>query len=140
MAGASELGEVHSYPLATGQTFDDRGYVLEAAQGGTEEVQKAASGSGLPRVGVNYKSTEDQDGNVVEPDSGEIGVVREGVFPLRADAETYELGQDVYVSSTNNGHVNGTDTTNTRVGQTTEYSDLSAESDGEDLLVKFDFS
>lgn len=139
MAGARELGEVHSYPLASGQTFDDRGYVLEANQGGTDEVQKADSANSTPLVGTNYKSTENQHGDVVEPDSGEIGVVTEGVRELPSDTETYQFGQDVYVSSANNGQVNGSDTGNRRVGRVMEYTDNSGGSSGDPVLVKYDF-
>ena len=139
MAGARELGEVHSYPLASGETFDDSGYVLEAAQGGTNEVQTASSGNTTPLIGTNYKSTENQDEEVVYPSTGTIGVVTEGVRELRGDAEEYQLGADVYVSTANDGHVNASNDTNRRVGAVFEYVDNSGGSDGDPVLVKYNF-
>lgn len=139
MAGARELGEVHSYPSAN-ESYDQAGYVLEVD--GSQNVTKIASGSADGSFGANYTSSEDEDGNVETLDAGtEIGVVRESAaFPLVADAETFNIGDDVHVSGTNDGHVSQADTGNERVGTCVENKDLSGGSDGDDhILVAFSF-
>lgn len=144
MAGAREWGEVHSYPSAN-ESYDDHGYVLEV--NGSGQVTKIGSGTGTGSddnpFGVNYVSSEDEDGNVETLDAGtEIDVVRESAaFPVVADAEDYTIGDVVHVSGTNDGHVSAADTGNDKVGVAVETKDLSGGSDGDEhILVAFSFT
>lgn len=147
MAGARELGEVHSYPVDATDSFDDGGYVLVADQGGDGRVHKHKSGTSNdydgtnPVIGVNYKSTEDQDGVVQSLAVGDqIGVVKESAgFPVRGEAETYNLGDDLYLSQSNDGRVNKTDTGSARLGTVVEYVDHSAgaDTDSNEVLCAF---
>jgi len=135
MTGAREVGEVASYPVDGTFTADDSGYVLEAKQDGSSEVQHV-TGDSSAVVGVNFVSTENQKENVVNPDSGEVDVAKEGrAFPVKADSAEYFVGEDVHLSATNDGHVNKSDTGNYRVGTVARYNDLT--SDGDKLLVDF---
>lgn len=138
MAGNRELGEVHSHPVDSSFTADDSGYVYEPEQGGNGYVQKADSANSTNLVGVGFTSTEDQHGDVVTPSSGEYGLVEEGVMMVKCDAAEYFLGEDVYVSSSNNGHANKSDTGNRRLGRVHEYTDNSGGSDGDKVPIKFD--
>lgn len=150
MAGARELGEVHGYPLESSESgFDDGGYVLMAAQDGNGTVRSVdtstdsdSSGTAddlegqYPVAGVLYASTLDQDDNVRYPPSGEVDVAGEsGGIPIKADADTYNVGDDVYLSGANAGHVNKSDTSHTRVGSVA--APTTVDNAGEKVIVKF---
>lgn len=148
MAGAREYGEVHSYPVDATDSFDDGGYVVVADQGGDNKVHKHKSGTAAdydgtnPVIGVNYVSTEDQDGVVQSlADGDELDVVKESAgFPVRGENETFNLGETVYLSQSNDGRVNTTDTTSTSLGTVVEYVDHSGNNatDSNEVLVSFD--
>lgn len=139
MAGRRELGEVQHHPVNDTYTADDSGYLHQATQGGNGEVEMAVSG-GNALIGFNFVSTEDQWEDVVNPDSGEIGLVEEGELDVKGEAEEYFKGDDVYVSTDNDGHVSKADSGNTRVGRVAEYTDNSGGSVGDKVPIKFDFS
>lgn len=140
MAGhARNHGEVHSYPVQDGESFDSGGYLLTVDADG--RVGTAAAGAtGI--FGVNYKSTEDQDGIVQDLDEDDpLSTVRESAgYPLQGDAEDYSVGDDVYVSADNAGQVNTTSTEEERVGVVVESADHSANEDGDDNPVVVAFS
>lgn len=140
MAGNRELGEVQSHPVDDSFTADDSGYLLEAKQDGSNEVQMAVSGSGNALIGHNFVSTEDQWEDVVNPDSGEIDVVEEGELEVKGEAEEYFKGDDVYVSTDNDGHVSKADSGNRRIGRVAEYTDNSGGAVGDKVPVKFDYN
>lgn len=136
MAGVRELGDVIDYPVDGNFTADDSGYVLEAKQDGTGEVQHV-TGDSTSVIGANFVSTENQQEEIVTPDSGQVDVVSETAgFPLKADADDYYVGESVYLSATNDGHVNKTDTGNYRVGRVVRSTTV--DSAGEKVIVKFD--
>lgn len=143
MSGSRELGEVHSYPLVDSEPgYGDNGYVLIADQDGNGSVRRPDTGTATdidgtsPVAGVLHTSTLDQEDNVRYPPSGEVDVVGEsGGMPVKADAGTYNFGDDVHLSSSNDGHVNAGDTGNVRVGTVAEPATVDA--DGDKLIVKF---
>lgn len=136
MPGVRELGEVIDYAVDTSFTADDSGYILEAKNDGSGEVQMV-TGDSTNVVGSNFVSTENQQEDIVNPDSGKIDVVAESAgFPIKADADDYYVGDDVHLSATNDAHVNKTDTTNYRVGRVVRTTTV--DSAGEKVIVKFD--
>lgn len=142
MAGAREFGEVKKHPLEDNETFDDEGYVVVADKSGDNKVHKHKAGTAAdydgtnPIVGVNYASTENQNEDVVFPESGQTGVVEDSSGqPVQADAAEYFLGDEVYLSQTNDGHVNKSDTTSARLGRVVEYNDLTGGAGK--ILVKY---
>ena len=135
MAGVRGFTEVTSYPVDDEFYADDSGYVLEAKQDGTGEVEHV-EGDSESVIGVNYVSTEDQWEDVVNPDSGEVDVVpNSGGFPVKADEGEYRPQESVYLSNTNDGHVNTTDTENYRLGTVVRPENV--DEDGEKVIVKF---
>lgn len=142
MAGSREYSEVHSYDATDGLSLDVDGYVLNLDSNG--RVQKIpAAGSGA--FAVNYVSTEGPEGDTTESldQDDPVDCVRESAgFPLQGDAETYDVGDDVYVSGTNAGQVSQADTAQERVGRVVEDADHSSAADGDDnpVLVSFNFN
>lgn len=142
MAGARELGEVHSYPAADGLSLDVDGYVLNV--NANDRVQKIpAAGTGA--FAVNYVSTEGPEGETIESLSADdpVDCVRESAgFPVQGDAETYTFGDPVYVSGANAGQVSAADSANERVGRVVESVDHSGSADSDDnpVLVAFNFN
>lgn len=136
MAGARGLGEVHSYP-SQNESYDDYGYLLDVD--GSGHVGKVAGG-GTGVFAVNYVSSEDEDG--VSFDTLAAGdpldCIREGYFPLVADAVDFTIGDDAVVSASNAGHVSNTGG-GENVGTIVETNDLSGGSDGDEhILVDLD--
>lgn len=138
-----DWGDVPSYPVQSGYSADDRGYVLTID--GNGRVGKVAAGEATASnlFGANYKSTEDQDGNVetLEADD-QTSVVRHSAgFPLRAAARSWTAGELAQISAGTDGVVDAA-TGNATVGVVVETVDLSGEAadgDGE-VLVSFDFA
>ena len=158
MAGAREIGEVHSYPLhdSVDTPYEDSGFVLVAPQDGSGAVRRTDTATTAdidgthPVVGVSFASHEDQYSSPIRPsyelpESGEQDVVSESAgYPVKAEDLTYELGEDVYLSDTDDGRVTNdppTDAdgvpTTARVGRTAEAGGVSSEGK---ILVKFDTS
>lgn len=140
MAGSREFGEVKSYPAQDGLTLDADGYVLSVdANGRVGKI--AAAGTGA--FGANYVSTEGPEGETIESLSQDdpVDTVRESAgFTLQGDAETYALGDDVYVSGANAGQISQADTAQERVGRVVEAVDHSGSTDGDDNPVKVSFN
>lgn len=147
---ARNYGEPRSYPVDATDSFDARGYVVVADQGGDNRVHKHASGTAAdydgtnPVIGVNFKSTEDQDGIVQNLAAGdEISVVTESAaFPVRGEAETYNLGDPIYLSQNNDGRVNKSNTSSAQLGVVVEAVDHSGgnATDSNEVLVAFDLA
>ncbi|MFB6236929.1 MAG: hypothetical protein ABEH81_01025 [Halopenitus sp.] len=139
MPGAREYGDVSSYPLDSNVSLDAEGYLLNFTS--NDDLQKVPA-AGANVFGVNYKSTADQDGNLET--GGQIGTVRHSAaFPVRAAAESYSPGDDVYVSGSTAGVVSAADTAQERVGVVVEKDplDLTTTSDGDEtVLVAFSFN
>lgn len=125
MAGAREFGEVESFP-ADGVTLDEKGYVLSAVGAGDGEVQIAPGGTDDDLIGVNYVSSEDQHEDVVAVD--EVDVVRESPsFPVRVEEGDYRLGEQLYLSTDNDGTLNKSDTGNQAFGTVAEPVDTTGD-------------
>lgn len=138
MPGARRYEDVASYESSQGLSLDDRGYVLSVD--GSDQLQLATDGDNP--FAVNYVSTEDQDGVVQTLDAGdELDTVRHSpAFEVRCDDETYALDAPVYISDSNDGHVNQSNTTGSFVGRVVKAVDHSgASGNNQHVLVAFSF-
>lgn len=145
---ARNYGEPQSYPHDGSAEYDARGYVVVTPDGDSVRKHQSATAADYDGtnavIGVNYVSSYDQD-DVLQSvtDGEEIDVVTEGTaVPVRGEAEEFALGDTVYLSQSNDGRVNTSDSSSAALGTVVEHVDHSGGSatDPNQVLVSFDLN
>jgi len=117
-------GEVKNFKMKAAEGLDREGLIVKVDNSTpTDPRMTKVASSGDVIFGIGFADTYGQDG--VLDTGGQCSVVQEGEVNVAVEAATYQVGDAIYLATTDGTGVNSTAFDNTLVGICQEYKVVS---------------